>query len=231
MGIIGINHSYFIREGKKMAELIEFVNNYNDCSTDQGFQFEFYCDHCGSGYRTRFQPSVTGTVSSVLDGASSIFGGILGTAANVSERVRSAGWQKAHDDAFQKAVAEIKPSFIQCPHCQKWVCREKCWNVKRGLCKECAPDLGVEMSAAQSSRSVEEIWAHAKMAEEDKKLAEGNWRETIVASCPKCGTALATNAKFCPNCGEKLQNASHCTQCGAKLQPGAKFCAECGAKV
>jgi len=87
------------------------------------------------------------------------------------------------------------------------------------------------MSAAQSSRSVEEIWAHAKMAEEDKKLAEGNWRETIVASCPKCGTALATNAKFCPNCGEKLQNASHCTQCGAKLQPGAKFCAECGAKV
>jgi len=89
----------------------------------------------------------------------------------------------------------------------------------------------VEMSAAQSSRSVEEIWAHAAMSEEDKKLSEGNWRETIVASCPECGTSLATNAKFCPNCGAKLQSAAHCSQCGAKLQPGAKFCADCGAKV
>ena len=38
------------------------------------------------------------------------------------------------------------------------------------------------MSAAQASRSVEEVWAHAAMAEEDKKLAQGNWRETIRAS-------------------------------------------------
>jgi hypothetical protein len=213
-----------------LANLIEFVSNYNDRSTDQGFQFEFICDHCGSGYRTKFQPSVTGTVASVLDGASSIFG-ILGQAASVTDRVRSANWQKAHDDAFERAVQEIKPDFIQCPRCQQWVCKQKCWNVKRGLCKSCAPDLGVEMSAAQSSRSVEEIWAHAAMSEEDKKLSEGNWRETIVASCPECGTPLGTNAKFCPNCGAKLQSAAHCTQCGAKLQPGAKFCADCGAKV
>jgi uncharacterized OB-fold protein len=87
------------------------------------------------------------------------------------------------------------------------------------------------MSAAQASRSVEEVWAHAKMAEEDKKLAEGNWRETIRASCPECEAPLATNAKFCPNCGAKLKAAAHCSECGAKLGPNAKFCAECGAKV
>jgi hypothetical protein len=214
-----------------MADLLEFVKNYNDRSTDQGFQFEFYCDRCGSGYRTKFQSWTTGTVANVLDGASSLFGGFLGSAANVGNRVKSAGWQKARDDAFEKAIGEIKPDFVQCPRCQKWVCREKCWNVKRGLCKDCAPDLGVEMSAAQSSRSVEEIWAHAAMSEEDKKLAQGNWRETIVASCPQCGKPLETNAQFCPNCGAKLQSEAHCTQCGAKLQPGAKFCADCGAKV
>ncbi|NMB59564.1 MAG: zinc-ribbon domain-containing protein, partial [Chloroflexi bacterium] len=112
-----------------------------------------------------------------------------------------------------------------------WVCRKSCWNEKRGLCKNCAPDLGVEMSAAQASRSVEEVWAHAAMATEDKKLAEGNWNETIRATCPKCESPLATNAKFCPNCGEPLKKASHCTQCGAQLQPGAKFCADCGAKA
>ena len=97
--------------------------------------------------------------------------------------------------------------------------------------KDCAPDLGVEMSVAQSSRSVEEVWAHAAMAEEDEKLGKEYWRETIRASCPQCNAPLATNAKFCPECGVKLKGTTHCAECGAKLQPGAKFCAECGTKV
>ena len=29
-----------------------------------------------------------------------------------------------------------------------------------------------QMAAAQASKSVEEVWAHAAMAEEDKKLAQ-----------------------------------------------------------
>ncbi|MEN6572388.1 MAG: zinc ribbon domain-containing protein [Anaerolineaceae bacterium] len=214
-----------------MTEHIEFVSNYDDLSTDRGFQFEFSCNRCGSGYRTEFKPSMTGTIAGVMDSASSIFGGIFGTAANIGEQVRSAGWQKARDDAFREAVNQIRPEFIQCPRCMNWVCREKCWNTKKGLCKECAPDLGVEMAAAQASRSVEEIWAHAAMAEEDKKLGAENWREGIIATCPKCETPLGTNAKFCPNCGEPLKQKSHCSQCGAKLQPNAKFCAECGAKI
>jgi membrane protease subunit (stomatin/prohibitin family) len=210
---------------------IEFVSNYSDLSTDKGFQFEFNCDRCSNGFRTQFRPWTVGSVSSVLDAAGSLLGGVFNTAADVGERVRSAGWQKAHDEAFQEAVQEIRPSFIQCPRCSTWVCRKACWNSKRGLCKECAPDLGVEMSAAQASRSVEEVWAHAKMAEEDKKLAEGNWRETIVASCPNCGAPQATNAKFCPECGTKIKASETCSKCGAKLTAGAKFCPECGEKV
>lgn len=50
-----------------MSDKIEFVRNYSDLSTNQGFQFEFYCDRCGSGFRTRFNPSVTGRVSGLLD--------------------------------------------------------------------------------------------------------------------------------------------------------------------
>ncbi len=210
---------------------IEFVSNYSDLSTDKGFQFEFNCDRCSNGFRTQFRPWAVGSVSSVLDAAGSLLGGVFNTAADVGERVRSGGWQKAHDEAFQEAVQEIRPSFIQCPRCSQWVCRKSCWNSKRGLCKECAPDLGVEMSAAQASRSVEEVWAHAKMAEEDKKLAEGNWRETVVASCPNCGAPQATNAKFCPECGTKIKTSEQCSQCGAQLTAGAKFCPECGAKV
>ncbi len=214
-----------------MGDQIEFVHNYDDQSTDRGFQFEFRCDRCGNGYRSRFTPFVAGQVSGVLDAASSLFGGVFSSAANVGERVRSAAWQKAHDNAYLTAQEEIKPNFVQCPRCQAWVCRKNCWNIKRGLCKECAPDLGVEMSAAQASRSVEEVWAHAQMAEEDKPLGAETWKETIVASCPQCGAALPGKVKFCPECGAKIGAAAHCTECGAKLAPGAKFCGECGTKV
>lgn len=214
-----------------MSNKIEFVRNYSDLSTDKGFQFEFCCDRCGTGYRTRFKASVTGSISNALDAAGSLFGGILGNVSNMSSRVHSAAWEKAHDGAFVEAVKELKPDFIQCPRCSSWVCRKSCWNDKRGLCKGCAPDLGVEMSAAQASRSVEEVWAHAKMSDEDKKISASDWKDTVRAACPECEAPLANNAKFCPECGAKLKTSSNCPGCGFELTTKAKFCPECGERL
>ena len=98
-----------------MNDHIEFVSNYSDLSTDRGFQFEFFCNRCSSGYRTRFKPSVTGTLSGAMDTANSMFGGILGAAANLTERVRSAGWEKAHDEAFKEAASELKDDLPSAP--------------------------------------------------------------------------------------------------------------------
>ncbi len=215
-----------------MSDRIEFTRNHSDLSTDRGFQFEFFCDRCGSGFRTRFQPSALGTVSGALDAASSLFGGLLNRAADLGERVRSAGWQRAHDEAFVVAMQELRPDFVQCPRCSGWVCRKSCWNVRKGLCKECAPDLGVEMAAAQASRTTEEIWAHSKMAQEDREmLKESSWREGARATCPQCSAPLAAKVKFCPECGARILVQKHCAECGAKLAPGVKFCTECGAKA
>jgi hypothetical protein len=214
-----------------MEEKIVFTNNYSDRSTDAGFQFEFFCNRCGSGYRTRFQSSGISTVSGALDAANSLFGGVFRHAADLGERVRSAGWEKAHDAAFVKAMKEIEPDFVQCPRCSSWVCRANCWNASKGLCKECSPDMGVEMAAAQSSRTVEEIWAHSKMAEDDREmLKESSWREGVRATCPNCEAPLVNNAKFCPECGTKIKAEAFCTECGAKIAAGVKFCPECGAK-
>jgi hypothetical protein len=214
-----------------MSEKIEFTRNYSDQSTNQGFQFEFYCDRCGTGYRTHFQASAIGTVTNALGAASSLLGK-LGRVADLSERARSATWEKAHDEAFVKAMEELRPDFMQCPRCSSWVCKKSCWNMNKGLCKKCAPDLGVEMAAAQASRTVEEIWAHSKMAEDDRSmLKDESWRQGVSASCPSCHAPLATNAKFCPQCGAKIQTQAHCTECGAKLSPGVKFCPECGNKI
>jgi hypothetical protein len=215
-----------------MTETIEFTNNYHDLSTNEGFQFEFVCNRCGTGYRTEFDGFTAARVAGGLRSASNLLGGMLGKAAQLGDEVRSAAWEKAHDKAFREAVATLKPSFVQCPRDSRWVCRARCWNEAKGLCKDDAPDLGVEMTAAQSSRTVQEIWAHSQMAEEDREmLTEKSWREGTIASCPHCEAPLPKKVKFCPNCGKEVLAKAACTNCGEKLEPGVKFCANCGAKV
>lgn len=54
--------------------------------------------------------------------------------------------------------------------------------------------------------------------------------------CAKCGAALSDNAKFCPECGEKVapalpDNMIVCPSCGKEVASGAKFCPECGEKL
>ena len=44
--------------------------------------------------------------------------------------------------------------------------------------------------------------------------------------CPKCQFENADGAKFCNECGNKLELT--CPQCGKVNQPGSKFCNECG---
>ena len=47
--------------------------------------------------------------------------------------------------------------------------------------------------------------------------------------CPKCGSEIPANSKFCGNCGAKIEE-SVCKNCGEKLAPGAKFCGNCGTR-
>jgi class 3 adenylate cyclase/tetratricopeptide (TPR) repeat protein len=44
--------------------------------------------------------------------------------------------------------------------------------------------------------------------------------------CPKCSTDNPDQAKFCNECGGKLEVV--CPQCGTSNSPGSKFCNECG---
>ncbi len=211
--------------------LIQFVRNYNDESTERGFQFEFYCDRCSNGYRTPFQSSTSGLVSEALDAAGGFLGGLFGAAADVGDRVHSAAWEKAHDQAFTKAVEQARPHFVRCPRCSQWVCREACWNTGRGLCKECAPEQEVEFAAAQAEAIVEQareaLAESALLSKEDRARLAG---DTLVASCPGCGASLSSPAKFCPECGAPLRVEKHCTNCGHKIPAGVKFCPECGTK-
>ena len=52
-------------------------------------------------------------------------------------------------------------------------------------------------------------------------------------ACPHCKAMNAAGAKFCGECGEKMQAPSSlvCTNCQAELSSNANFCGQCGQKV
>ena len=76
--------------------LIQFTANFDDLSTDRGFQFRFRCDKCHNGYQSTFQPFTAGIVSDVLRSAGNIFGGVLGSAGHGAYEI-------------QRAIASIGP--------------------------------------------------------------------------------------------------------------------------
>jgi hypothetical protein len=241
--------------------LIQFVQNYQDLSTDRGFQFRFHCDKCGNGYMTRFQTSGFGVAEAALGIAGSLFGGVFNTAHNAEYEIQRAVGGKAHDGALEAAVQEGKTYFHQCGRCGKWVCPEVCWNGDATMCDGCAPKFGQEMAAAHAQAK-----ANAARAQLNDAAAKVNYAANVDLSAdavmrapggpvaqpqaplpaqapPAQAHAPGGAATACGGCGTSLAaNARFCPQCGhakpagcpgcgTAVAAGTKFCSQCGAKV
>lgn len=208
-----------------------FTKNYQDHSNDTGYQFEFHCDKCGNGYRSSFNASALGVGSKIAKGLGSIFGGSklwgAGVAADyMKDGLRGSGW----DDAFKKAIDEIKPKFHQCTRCGNWVCPDVCWNESRGLCEACAPDLAEEAAHHQARIASDQMADKMRNAD-----LVGNVDVTaqMLSQCPHCKGRLDPGAKFCAGCGKPVvagagAQKKFCSGCGTQLPGGAKFCSGCG---
>jgi membrane protease subunit (stomatin/prohibitin family) len=230
--------------------LIGFVHNYDDLSTDRGFQFKFYCDKCGNGYLSSFQTSTIGTAGSLLRAAGDLFGGWASSAGNSAYEIQRQVGGKAHDDALNGAVEEAKGHFHQCSRCGKWVCPEVCWNASAGQCEECAPDYDEELAAshaqAKADAAREQLQEKARQTDYASKIDMGagsvlkaptppaRAAEPEAASharCSSCGSAVG-KAKFCPECGTPVKPPRPtCSACGHQPEAATKFCPECGSKM
>ena len=220
---------------------IAFVQNFQDLSTDRGYQFKFNCDHCGNGTMTSFQTSMVGMAGAALHVAGDLFGGLFASAGNSAFEVQRMVGGTAHDQALEAAVNECKLQFHQCTRCGKWVCPEICWNGEASLCKGCAPRFEEELAAghaaakAQAARSQLETKARETdyTAGVDMKgvATVGATGASGGAHCTGCGVLLGTS-RFCQQCGTPRPAAAPaaCT-CGAVIVGGTKFCGECGAHV
>jgi len=182
-----------------MAKVINFVAEETDLSTENGYQFEFNCDLCKKGYKSRFDAFNYGVMSSAAEGLGNYFGGIVDQITEMGSRLKDSAWEKEHDKAYERAVNKIKKDFSECPECGLWVCRKNCWNEKAKLCSSCS---GI-------------------------KQAEGEIKGEVV-NCPECGAEILADDKFCSECGAKMEWKQFCTNCGSELEAGDKFCSKCG---
>ena len=156
--------------------LIKFTRNYNDKSTNTGFQFEFKCDRCGNGYESTFQNSAAGMLSEGLDTAANLLGGIFGSAARLGESVNSAAWHQQKDAAFVQAIEEVKPYFKAAT--VDYVSADQFRQSLVATCPHCGEPAGAGKFCANCG----------------KPLAAEK-------PCPNCGKPVKTGAKFCPECG------------------------------
>lgn len=209
---------------------IAFTKNYTDHSNNEGYQFEFHCDKCGSGFRSSYAASKLGMASGFLRAAGDMFGGVLGSAANAGDHLKDALRGKAWDDAFASAIDEIKPKFHQCRRCGRWVCPDVCWNGPASLCKECAPDFQEEASAAQADAAKTAMRTQFQAKADATDWTGGtDMKKQQGGACPHCNAPL-TGAKFCGECGKPVAaGPAPCSKCKAPIPAASKFCPECGA--
>ena len=217
-----------------------FTRNYEDNSTEAGFQFTFFCDLCNDGFKTSFIESETYKKGSLFRGLSDgarvlggLFGGVVGNAAwsaseggdAISERFNgmSPEWQKEHDRSFIMAQNEAQQHFHRCHGCRQWVC-DADYNEDEGLCVECSPRENVAVARAKATRMVQQI---EEIAEATSVFTGKIETRTIV--CPSCGKPSG-GGKFCNNCGANV-SLNKCPGCGAQVALGVRFCGQCGSKV
>lgn len=205
---------------------IWFTGNYDDLSTDRGYQFKFRCEKCGNGYMSTFKVSTLGVASSAMRAAGNLFGGIFGSAASSAYEIQRAVGGSAHDAALKEAADEISKQFKQCTRCGNWVCEPVCWNKKMQLCESCAPDLDEEAAAAQAEAAKSQVHEKARSID---WVGQRNLGTVVAVVCPACG-AKTQGGKFCPECGAAIAAKKRCAKCATEAGGSPRFCPECGQK-
>lgn len=220
--------------------LTAFTRNYEDNSTEAGFQFTFYCDICNDGFKSSFIENENYKKGRGLRGLAqgagilgNLVGGKLGSLGYSIERGGSIlserfdgmtpEWQKAHEKAFEQAQEEAKRHFHRCHSCHLWVCQSDL-NEDEGLCVECAPRQEIYVAKAKSEamkRNIDE-------ASETATVWNGKI-ESKTTVCPSCGKPAGAG-KFCNNCGASMA-LNKCPSCGKENAQGVKFCNECGSPM
>lgn len=98
-----------------------------------------------------------------------------------------------------------------------------------GMLNQGGAMFGANMSEQSQARTemkeMNVVGGGVQTTEPQKEESEG-------VKCPNCGTIIT--GKFCTECGTakpEVPTEKICPKCGTKLSPDARFCSECGEKI
>ncbi|MGC0419365.1 zinc ribbon domain-containing protein [Embleya sp. AB8] len=218
-----------------MSEEIYFSRNYSDLcvssGTGAGFQFEFSCQRCYDTWRSPFEAWHSGRAADWLQRGVSAAWGVFGRAGSEASTAASglatAGYGRARDTAFTKAIQNAEGHFNRCGRCTNYVCG-RCFDTSLGLCATCAPDTAAEAAAA-TVRGRNDAVSERAMAAGAQEGARYDVNRPLQLVCPQC-SAETHGARFCPGCGHRLAQTSSCGSCQATVPAGSAFCPDCGTR-
>lgn len=133
--------------------------------------------------------------------------------------------------AFKEVGQELKEAFISSKKgSNHFDFDEYLYRYSEKIEEYIMPDIDSAIESFNSVMAAQEATA-TPVAETPVAVASAASSEKI--ECPNCHTKLAANAKFCPECGNKVgaKKPAFCTECGEPINPGSKFCSSCGTKI
>lgn len=133
--------------------------------------------------------------------------------------------------AFKEVGQELKEAFISSKKgSNHFDFDEYLYRYSEKIEEYIMPDIDSAIESFNSVMAAQEATA-TSVAETPVAVASAASSEEI--ECPNCHTKLAVNAKFCPECGNKVgaKKPAFCTECGEPINPGSKFCSSCGTKI
>ncbi len=133
--------------------------------------------------------------------------------------------------AFKEVGQELKEAFISSKKGSNYFdFDEYLYRYAEKIEEYIMPDIDSAIESFNSAMVAQETTA-TPVAETPVAVASAATSEEI--ECSNCHTKLAANAKFCPECGNKVEakKPAFCTECGEPINPGSKFCSSCGTKI
>lgn len=181
-----------------------FGANMEDKSTEQGFQFVFKCAICGSDYESTFVPSEAAREKAVFNDVAR-FGTMFTNKASIAgalggQAYHTPAWNKEHDAALQKAIADASSHFHQCPKCHRYVCD----NDWKGDVSLCSLDAAGVKPAAPAANAIPSICPKCGQPTGGGKFCNNCGAPLGPQRCAACGAENPAGAKFCGGCGAKL---------------------------
>lgn len=133
--------------------------------------------------------------------------------------------------AFKEVGQELKETFISSKKdTNHFNFADYLYRYSEKIGKYIVPDINSAIESFNSAMAVQQM---ADSSVTETPVAVTSAAASGEIECPSCHTKLASNAKFCPECGNKVEvkKTAFCTECGKPINPDSKFCANCGAKI